>query len=258
VNQTTYAVSGAGSAVAVGFGLVAQAASENSLAGNAALVVSACGVVTSVATLYFKDRSERRAERRLEERAQLAERELVATKERLAQLEGKADRVDANATKIAGVEGKADAAVEAIVSLRERGYFVSDETGHSATRPPPLLLIVEDDPPTAKALSTLFSRRGFKVDIAATVEDGLASLDEKPCWVILDLKLGGGDGIEILRRVRREGLEPRVAVTTGLDDPERIREVEDLVPDAIFRKPIPYRRLIETITPERPDGEAPC
>ena len=72
---------------------------------------------------------------------------------------------------------------------------------------------------------------------ASTVAEGLALLDPPPDYLILDLGLPDAGGEVILRRVRDAGLETRVAVTTGSDDPGRLRKVRDLRPEAVFAKP---------------------
>ncbi len=55
---------------------------------------------------------------------------------------------------------------------------------------------------------------------------------------ILDLLLPDQGGEVILRRVRDAGLKTRVAVTTGTDDAEQLREVKALKPEALFEKPV--------------------
>ena len=61
-------------------------------------------------------------------------------------------------------------------------------------------------------------RLGWEVHSAMTVSGGLALLDLRPDAVILDLMLPDGDGMEVLRKVRAEKLETKVAVTTGIED----------------------------------------
>ena len=102
----------------------------------------------------------------------------------------------------------------------------------------PRLLIVEDDASLREVWEVLFGSRGWDVASASTVAEGLALLDPPPDYLILDIGLPDAGGEAILRRVRDAGLRTRVAVTTGSDDPSRLKKVRDLRPEADFEKPV--------------------
>jgi DNA-binding response OmpR family regulator len=100
------------------------------------------------------------------------------------------------------------------------------------------MLIVEDEPTARSLMARIFSRRGWAVAAVGTVADGLAALGgAPPDCLVLDLMLPDGDGADLLRRVRSEGLPSRVVVATGFGDPARIMGVAALRPDAVIRKP---------------------
>ena len=102
----------------------------------------------------------------------------------------------------------------------------------------PRLLIVEDDPAMTEVWQVVFSQRGWDVTVAATVAAGLASLDPAPDYLILDLRLPDGDGEAILRQIRETGLRTRVAVTTAMEDAERLGAVRGLGPETLLSKPV--------------------
>src|SRR4051794_18665125 len=77
------------------------------------------------------------------------------------------------------------------------------------------VLVVEDDTSSQRAWEIVFGRRGWEVQVAGTVAEGLKMLEQAPDYVILDLRLPDGSGESILRRIREVGLMSRVAVTTG-------------------------------------------
>jgi len=107
------------------------------------------------------------------------------------------------------------------------------------------VLIVEDNDATLSALHRLFFRRGWQVAMAATVHDGLASLDPPHDCIVLDLKLPDGGGEAVLRRVRADDVPTRlVVVLTGTDDPRRLAVVRDLAPDILLFKPLDADVLI--------------
>jgi DNA-binding response OmpR family regulator len=107
-------------------------------------------------------------------------------------------------------------------------------------------LLVEDDFATSSALAALLSRRGWKVEVAETLGQALDRVEaQAPDWVILDLMLPDGNGIALLRKLRAEGHRTRIAVTTGISDPERLDGVLALRPDLLLIKPIDFCELIE-------------
>jgi CheY-like chemotaxis protein len=84
----------------------------------------------------------------------------------------------------------------------------------------------------------------------------MSMLVSRPDYILLDLMLPDGDGLEILRRVRAqqadcpaggEGGATRVIVTTAVSDPEMIRAVRDLQPHRLLRKPIDLVDLLSAI-----------
>ncbi len=110
-----------------------------------------------------------------------------------------------------------------------------------AMRPIPTLLIVEDDESLRTVWQVIFSARGWRVEMASTVAEGLErldQLDQAPDYLILDLQLPDGPGEMVLRRVREAGLKTRVVITTGSNDPRELGIVRDLHPEALLRKPL--------------------
>ncbi len=110
------------------------------------------------------------------------------------------------------------------------------------------VLIVEDDPSSRKALMMLLKREGHQVEGADSARRALAKLAEnQPEIVILDLMLPDGLGIAVLQEIRTQNLRTRVAILTGVEDPQKISEVTDFEPDAIFTKPLNLDALTDWI-----------
>jgi DNA-binding NtrC family response regulator len=83
-------------------------------------------------------------------------------------------------------------------------------------RPRGRVLVAEDEAYVRASLDELLRARGFDVSLAAGVEDALASLARSPVDVVLtDLKMPGGGGLELVRRVRAASPEMQVVVLTG-------------------------------------------
>jgi two-component system, NtrC family, response regulator AtoC len=106
------------------------------------------------------------------------------------------------------------------------------------------VLLVEDDAVSANVLRKILTRLGWQVAIAGTMSEGLAGLDDNPDAIILDLMLPDGDGEVILEKVRQMGLHTPVAVTTGVNDPARLRRIAALSPNIVLQKPIDLPSLL--------------
>ena len=102
-------------------------------------------------------------------------------------------------------------------------HVIGPETSPAA---PPLgrpLLIVDDDRAQRLLLAQVAQRCGFVVDMAGSVAEAVDLIDQRDhAIVILDLSLGQGDGVEVLRHLASAGRHPSVLVISGFD--ERIRD----------------------------------
>ena len=80
------------------------------------------------------------------------------------------------------------------------------------------LLVVEDEPRMAEILRDALGRAEFVVDTVASCADASAALAVTPYdAAVLDLGLPDGDGVALLRRVRRIGNQIPILVLTARD-----------------------------------------
>ncbi|MEH6774357.1 MAG: response regulator [Cereibacter changlensis] len=87
-----------------------------------------------------------------------------------------------------------------------------------------LILIVEDEPEIAEILETYFAREGFRVICARDGSTGLAHHQRlRPDLVVLDIKLPGQDGYEVLAAIRRRGETPVIMVTALAEDLDKLQ-----------------------------------
>jgi CheY-like chemotaxis protein len=117
---------------------------------------------------------------------------------------------------------------------------------------PRVLMIVEDDPASRSSLRSIFTRRGWAICSSGTFSEAMAFLEHglEPDCLVLDLTLPDGDGEEILRKVRSDGLRTRVAVCTGTQDPTRLDRIRSMNPHGLLVKPIDLEELEKVCDPE--------
>jgi hypothetical protein len=86
-----------------------------------------------------------------------------------------------------------------------------------------LILVVEDDETTRAFLAENLAADGFRVAGAASAPEALRAIEARqPALVLLDLRLDGGSGLDVLDRVRAaDGLASRVDPNPRRDRPHR-------------------------------------
>src|SRR5579871_4280618 len=78
------------------------------------------------------------------------------------------------------------------------------------------LLIVEDDKSFLQRLARAMEGRGFAVTTAETVADGLIQVDKmSPAFAVVDMRLGDGNGLDVISPLRTRRPETRGVVLTG-------------------------------------------
>ena len=78
------------------------------------------------------------------------------------------------------------------------------------------LLIVEDDKPFLERLSRAMETRGFTVTSCDSVSDGLAQIGKAaPAFAVVDLRLGDGNGLDVVSALKRKRPDARAIVLTG-------------------------------------------
>jgi two-component system, response regulator RegA len=78
------------------------------------------------------------------------------------------------------------------------------------------ILIVDDDEPFRLALRNAFVRRGYEVSLAASpAETGAALRDGTPQYAVVDLRMPGRSGLDLVRELRALPSPPQVVVLTG-------------------------------------------
>ena len=110
------------------------------------------------------------------------------------------------------------------------------------------ILIVEDEHAVARGVQYALQQEGYSVALARSGEEGLEFASQQaPDLVILDVRLPGMDGFEMLRRLRASGSKAPVLVLTARDDEvDKVIGLE-LGADDYLTKPFGLRELMSRI-----------
>jgi CheY-like chemotaxis protein len=77
------------------------------------------------------------------------------------------------------------------------------------------VLMVDDEAQFRATTERILTRRGFQTIMAASGEEALKKLDQKPDVVVLDIKMPGMDGHETLREIKKRLPDLPVIILTG-------------------------------------------
>jgi len=110
------------------------------------------------------------------------------------------------------------------------------------------ILIVEDEYAVARGVQYALQQEGYAVTVARSGEEGLEfATQQAPDLVILDVRLPGMDGFEVLRRLRSTGSKAPVLFLTARDDEvDKVIGLE-LGADDYLTKPFGLRELMSRI-----------
>lgn len=78
------------------------------------------------------------------------------------------------------------------------------------------VLLVEDDRSFLQRLAKALEGRGFAVRTAETVSEGLLQVEQSaPAFAVVDMRLGDGNGLDVISALKRRRPEARGVVLTG-------------------------------------------
>lgn len=112
---------------------------------------------------------------------------------------------------------------------------------------PQRILVVEDEPDIAALLAYHLTREGYRVETAATGQEGIAAVHrETPDLMVLDLMLPGVSGLDVLRSIRTEAATqdlPVLVLTARREADDRILGFQ-LGADDYLTKPFSPKELV--------------
>lgn len=151
------------------------------------------------------------------------------------------DELKEAALKVEGVSG-----VETRVG---QGYYQSDIYRRVDFQTPSKVLLVDDEREFVQTLSERLSMRDVGSAVAYDGESALQMISQdEPEVMILDLKMPGIDGIEVLKRVKATNPEIEVIILTGHGSEADRQICMDLGAFAYLQKPVDIQLLSETLT----------
>jgi len=109
------------------------------------------------------------------------------------------------------------------------------------------ILLIEDDPDIVRIVKSYFEQSNYKVEVALDGLSGLSkALEIRPDLVLLDWNLPRLDGLELLKRLRKEQQIPIIMITARTEEIDRIMGLEFGADDYLV-KPFSVRELVARV-----------
>jgi CheY-like chemotaxis protein/cytidylate kinase len=116
------------------------------------------------------------------------------------------------------------------------------------SREPSGILLVDDEREYVQTLSERLQMRDLSTAIAYDGEEALTHIDQaEPEVMILDLRMPGIDGIEVLRKVKKDHPNVEVIVLTGHGTEKDKALTKELGAFAFLEKPVEMEKLAKTV-----------
>lgn len=112
---------------------------------------------------------------------------------------------------------------------------------------PKTILIVDDEEDLRDALAFDFKRQGFDVLLAENGQVAYKIIQSKPVSIVLsDVRMAGGDGVELLRNIKSSHSQIPVVLSTGFAE-IGIDEAYNIGAHSVLFKPFERKALKETV-----------
>lgn len=115
----------------------------------------------------------------------------------------------------------------------------------------PKLLIVDDEQDVREFAQNFFKKRSIDTITASGGDEALDLIEkEKPDLILLDVRMGGMTGLDVLKQMRQSNNNTKVIMVTGVENGEVIKEAWDLGILNYVNKPLVLDELEKIVLKE--------
>lgn len=89
----------------------------------------------------------------------------------------------------------------------------------------PKIFMIDDDPIFSQLVEKRLGQMGVTdIQVFGSAESGLAALKDRPDFVVLDFNLPGLNGLDTLKKIKKQGPDTQIVVLTTLGDEKLSKE----------------------------------
>ncbi len=108
------------------------------------------------------------------------------------------------------------------------------------------ILVVDDEPAIVRTVQANLTRRGFRVDTAASGREAIERAQAHPDLILLDLSLPDADGLDLIPAIREHVYAPIIVLSARGGERDKVRAL-DLGADDYLTKPFGVEELFARI-----------
>ncbi len=110
------------------------------------------------------------------------------------------------------------------------------------------ILVVDDEPKMCATLKKVLEASDYSVEIAYNGNDGWNRVQEFfPNCVLLDMRMPGGNGFDLLKQIKAKYPDTIILVTTAVIDESMMRMCIKAGANAYLIKPINFQKLLTQV-----------
>ena len=110
------------------------------------------------------------------------------------------------------------------------------------------ILVVDDEKEICESSKLFLETKGYDIIVSHTGEDALEKVKNlNPDLMLLDIRMPGMDGMEVLRRVRQFNDKIGIIMVTAVKDEGEAKDAIKKGADEYITKPIDFNYLEESI-----------
>ncbi|MFP4164439.1 MAG: response regulator [Chitinispirillaceae bacterium] len=112
----------------------------------------------------------------------------------------------------------------------------------------PEILIIDDEEAAVFGFSRYFSKQGYSVQSAGTIEEGRRHIQSSSFdAVVLDIRLPDGNALEFIPEIKAFNQKTTVVVVSGLADNDTAQTAQEMGADDFLVKPLKMAALCEAL-----------
>jgi len=116
------------------------------------------------------------------------------------------------------------------------------------------ILLVDDEMELVTTMSERLDLRGIYNRWATTGEEGVKMAFEQPYdWLVIDLKMPGLGGLEIIKTIKEKQPDSKIIVLTGQSEPDALENAKSMGADYTLVKPVDIDDLLAVMQENQKD-----
>ncbi len=134
----------------------------------------------------------------------------------------------------------------------------SQAAGDGVPAAPQSMLIVDDNEILRERVARALTSRGYEVRTAANFDEAMAAAQQStPAMAVVDLRMPGRSGLDLLRELKQMSSEMKVVVLTGFGSIATAVEAMRLGATNYLSKPADADDILQAFAKVDPEQEAP-